>query len=83
MCTWNDEKVNQKNDNRIKILGSCEWFLKFRKGLPCLRPQMPQWPTMPPKEPHPLLQKNLERIRYNLCLRPDQEQEFIKQNNAY
>ena len=30
---WNDENVNQKNDNKIKVLGGCEWFLKKLQGI--------------------------------------------------
>ena len=30
---WNDEIVRKKHDNKIKILGSCEWFLKKLQGI--------------------------------------------------
>ena len=39
LCRPSDnDEVNQKNDNKIKILGGCELFLKFCKVFPCFRP---------------------------------------------
>ena len=37
------------------------------KGFPCFSPYMPKCPTLFPKEPHILLCKNSEWIKYQLC----------------
>ena len=46
---WESET---KNDNKIKILGSCEWFLEFCKGFSGFSTYLPQFLTTVPKEPH-------------------------------
>ena len=47
----------QKNDDKIEILGSSEWSLKFCKGFQYFCPYLPQWPTISPKETNLLIKK--------------------------
>ena len=50
---------------------------KIFKGLPSFRPYLSQFPTLFPKETHLLLHKNLNIIKYHLCLTPYLEQAVI------
>ena len=34
MCTVNWWQIELKKDNKIKIIGNCEWFFKLIKGIP-------------------------------------------------
>ena len=77
---WNDKKL-VKSDDKINILGICEWLFIFCKGLPWLMPYLPRWKTLVNKVPYLLLHKNLEWIKYNLCV-PWNDEKVIKKTRG-
>ena len=57
-------------------------IFKILQGIPLFQDVTASMANFFPLEPHLLIQKNLEWIKYHLFIKPYQEQAIIKKTNA-
>ena len=67
MCTVNWWQIELKKDNKIKIIGNCEWFFKLIKGIPLFQSVSDSIADIFTKEPHLFLHQNLNIIKFQPC----------------